>query len=399
MSDLHKPLSAAKPREAKRPSLWIPFIAIAATLLLSISGFWFFWEHRGGASKRVAIAEQSDTPEQSQPRTSTQATQQTGQDDESDGAIGINPNGSLDLSKVKKLSPLLPIDQEDGAPEPSPKPAFVPKTAPANRLSDWVPRPELVEQSAFGPLPKISPTGIRPLDAYSRSSGLIGANRVAIIIGGFGLSQTGSQRAIAQLPSSITLGFSPIGNSLQRWMQTARREGHEVLLQLPMEPLGYPTVNPGPRTLVSTATEAQNRENLHWSLARMTNYPVVMNYLGAGLGTKPEALQLILAEIRRRGLGFIDDGSAQASRAYAMAQEMGIPNAQASIVLDSNRNADQIRAKLNNLEALAKAKGFAIGTASVFPETVAVVAEWAKQAQRRGILIVPASNLIKDYQR
>ncbi|MEL7229872.1 MAG: divergent polysaccharide deacetylase family protein [Pseudomonadota bacterium] len=399
MSDLHKPLSAAKPKAPNTIAKWVPLAAITLTLVIALSGFWVFIQNRDSAVQRVAINSEADKPASSSPPPNVDPAREAGQTGPGEGEIGINPDGTLDLSKVKKLSPLLPIDQEDGAADPTPKPAFVPKPVPSNPLSDWVPRPDMVEQSAFGPLPKISPGGIRPLDAYSKSSGLIGANRVAIILGGLGLSQTGSQKAIAELPSSITLGFSPIGNSLQRWMQAARREGHEVVLQLPMEPLGYPAINPGPRTLVSSASEAQNRENLHWAMARMTNYPLVMNYLGAGLGTKPEALRPILAEIRRRGLGYIDDGSAQASRTLTLAQEMGIPNAQGSIVLDGNRNADQIRAKLNNLEALAKARGFAIGTASIFPETVAVVKEWAQQAKRRGILIVPASNLIKDYQR
>ena len=63
-------------------------------------------------------------------------------------------------------------------------------------MSDWVPLPDLVEKSEFGPLPKISDGDVRPLDAYSQASGMTGANRVAIIVGGLGLSQTGTQSAI-----------------------------------------------------------------------------------------------------------------------------------------------------------------------------------------------------------
>lgn len=400
MSDLHKPLAGAKtakPRSAKGGAV-LPFAVFVGALGILAFAVWTYLGYSNDGPQRVAISEQVK-PQPSAGASEATSNQATPTEDD-EQPISLNPDGTLDLSKVKKLSPLLPLDQEDGAPAAPPtSPAFVPKPVPASRLSAWVARPDMVEQSKYGPLPKISDGGLRPLDAYSKSAGVIGANRVAIIIGGFGLSQTGSQQAIAALPSSITLGFSPVGNSLQRWMQAARREGHEVLLQLPMEPLGYPTINPGPRTLVSTASENENLDNLHWAMGRMTNYPVVMNYLGAGLSVKPNALRPILAEVRRRGLGYIDDGSAQASQTLAMAREMGIPNAKGTLVLDGVRNSAQIKAKLANLEAVAKARGFAIGTGSVFPETVQAVTEWAAQAQSRGIVIVPASNLIKDYRR
>ncbi|WP_412160064.1 divergent polysaccharide deacetylase family protein, partial [Pantoea sp. SIMBA_079] len=67
-------------------------------------------------------------------------------------------------------------------------------------------------------------------------------------MGGLGLSQTGSMEAIDKLPQEVTLGFAPQGNSLQRWMQAARQNGHELVLQLPMEPFDYPRVNPGRNT-------------------------------------------------------------------------------------------------------------------------------------------------------
>ena len=317
-------------------------------------------------------------------------------------STGTTPTGNnaidepFDLKKVKPLSPLDPLP---GNPPENPGPSFKPKTVPAKRVSDWVPLPDLVEKSEFGPLPKISDGDVRPLDAYSQASGMTGANRVAIIVGGLGLSQTGTQSAIKNLPSSITLGFSPLGNSLQRWMQTARREGHEILLQLPMEPLGYPSINPGPRTLTSTATSGENLMNLRWALGRMTNYPLVMNYLGAGLTSKPEAMRPLLQEIRDRGLGYIDDGSASASTAVKLAGDLRLPHASGNIVIDSTRNAARMRANLQVLESLAKTRGFAIGTASAFDESVDVLNEWVKQAKERGIIIVPVSNLLNDYGR
>jgi polysaccharide deacetylase 2 family uncharacterized protein YibQ len=182
-------------------------------------------------------------------------------------------------------------------------------------------------------------------------------------------------------------------------MQTARREGHEVTLQLPMEPLGYPTIDPGPQTLTSKASVGENLGNLRWSLGRMTNYPMVTNYLGAGLTNKDTKLRPILQEIKNRGLAFFDDGSVDSSMAIPIAKDIRLPYLQGNAIIDSRRDANAMRSQLNALEGLAKQQGFAVGTATAFPDTIAVIKEWAENAQKRGILIVPASNLVKDFKR
>lgn len=387
MDDLHKPLGQ-KPEPGKKRNWLLPIFGFLAVGLMSLAAY-FFIDARDATKTLVAL---NDNDGELSAPTTIPSTKPT------DGAaIESNGNGSLDLSKIKPLSPLLPLDGDE---VPSaPKPAFTPKPTPVKRTPDWVPVPDLVERTEFGPLPRISEGGVRPLDAYSQSSGSVGANRVALIVGGLGLSQTGTQEAIAALPSSVTLGFSPFGNSLQRWMQLARKEGHEVILQLPMEPLGYPTIDPGPQTLTSKADAGENLRNLRWAMGRMTNYPLVMNYLGAGLANNSAVLQPILDEVRKRGLGYIDDGSIQASMAVNLAREMRLPNAQGSLVVDSVRQEQKIKSRLQTLEAVARQRGFAIGSATAFPETISAVAAWTKEAERRGILIVPASNLLKDYAR
>ena len=393
MDELHKPLGQQS-KDTKTTN-WTGYAVGAAALCLLSTAVYFFVDARSETKTVVALSETTQPKTQApsvQP--STAPTTEPAVPTE----LPRNPDGTIDFSKVKPLSPLEPLPNTPATSQPA-APAFKPKAKPPQRVSDWVPNQDMVEKSEFGPLPKISDGGVRPLDAYSRSSGVTGANRVAIILGGLGISQTGTQSAIQDLPSNITLGFSPLGNSLQRWMQTARRGGHEVVLQLPMEPLGYPTVNPaGSRTLTSVASPGENLKNLRWALGRMTNYPIVMNYLGSGLTSKPQALRPLLAEIKNRGLGFIDDGSAQASISLDVARSLRLPNTKGNLVLDSVRNADRIRANLQSLEALAKGRGFAIGTASAFPESVAVLKEWAKDARTRGIILVPVSNLLNDYR-
>jgi polysaccharide deacetylase 2 family uncharacterized protein YibQ len=249
----------------------------------------------------------------------------------------------------------------------------------------------LLEQSEMGPLPVRAADGRRAAEVYARPwSGTRGA-RIAVVIGGLGLSQTGTQAAIAKLPSEITLAFAPQGNSLGRWMQTARGEGHEIMMQLPLEPFDYPRVNPGRNTLTVEAEPRRNIENLYWALSRTTNYTGVMNYMGGRFTSDQAAFAPIMRELGERGLSYLDDGSSARSLAEGLAAESDVPYAQGDLVIDQARDRGGILAKLDQLEATARARGYAVGTGTAFDVTIDTVAEWARAVRKRGIEIVPVS--------
>lgn len=259
-----------------------------------------------------------------------------------------------------------------------------------------MPDQALIEPSDYGPLPVRSGDGRRPLDVYAgTSSGALGT-RIAIVVGGLGISQTGTQQAVERLPPGVTLAFAASGNSLDRWMQTARRNGHEVLLQAPMEPFGYPDVSPGEHTLTVADAVARRFAALDWSLGRLTNYVGVMNYMGARFNADPAALEPFLAELTRRGLLYLDDGTSSRSQARDVAIASGAPFVASDLVLDGDRSPDAIRRQLDALERVARARGTAVGVASAFETTVGTIAGWAAEAARRGIEIVPVSAIAFD---
>ncbi|WP_395449499.1 divergent polysaccharide deacetylase family protein [Aminobacter sp. UC22_36] len=262
-----------------------------------------------------------------------------------------------------------------------------------------LPEKALIEDSASGPLPIRAADGRRPFDVYARAwSGARGA-RVAIVIGGLGLSQTGTQTAIGKLPPEITLGFAPQGNSLGRWMQAARREGHEIVMQVPLEPFDFPNVNPGRNTLTVEASSDENLKNLRWTLSRTTNYTAVMNYMGARFSTSPEAMGAMMAELGKRGIGYVDDGSSARSLAPELALKNGVPFAAGDAIIDGVQDRGAILNKLDELERIARAKGIAIGTGNAFDVTVDAVTSWASEARKRGIEIVPISAVASDPER
>lgn len=262
-----------------------------------------------------------------------------------------------------------------------------------------LPDPALIEQSDVGPLPVRDAAGRRPFDVYARGwSGARGA-RIALLIGGLGISQTGTQEAISKLPSEITLAFAPLGNSLARWMRTARQEGHEVMLQVPMEPFGTPSGSTGKHMLRVAAAEEENLQKLRWMLARITNYTGIVNYTGARFTADRQAMDVLMGELGRRGLGYLDDGTSARSVAQEAALASGVPFAAGDAVIDAEGGRGAILERLDELERIARVRGFAVGTGSALTLTVDTVAAWAQEVTKRGIELVPVSAVAFDPER
>ena len=148
---------------------------------------------------------------------------------------------------VREQLPVV-ISGSDTAPPPRGGVGFRvedPQSLRQNPSTAHMPDDALIEDGAYGPLPARAPDGRRPYDVYAGAWSGKPGTRIAIVVGGLGISQTGTMNAIGSLPPGVTFGFSPSGNSLDRWMQEARRSGHELVLQVPLEPVGYPQVDPG----------------------------------------------------------------------------------------------------------------------------------------------------------
>jgi uncharacterized protein len=295
---------------------------------------------------------------------------------------------------------IIHVQTEEG--DSPPKAAIVihdPSTLGQNLKVAHIPDRALIEAGDAGPLPVRAADGRRPFDVYARPwSGARGA-RVAIVIGGLAVSQTGTQAAIAKLPAEVTLAFAPQGNSIGRWMQAARQSGHEIVMQVPLEPFDYPNVNPGRNTLTVAASAEENLKSLRWALSRTTNYTGVMNYMGARFSADPAAMEPFMAELGKRGLAYIDDGSSARSLAPDLALKDGVPFVAGDTAIDAVQDRGAILKKLDSLEATARAKGTAVGIGSAFDLTVDTVSSWAAEAKKRGIEIVPISAVAIDPQK
>ncbi|MDO9442875.1 MAG: divergent polysaccharide deacetylase family protein [Beijerinckiaceae bacterium] len=260
----------------------------------------------------------------------------------------------------------------------------------------------LVEKGTHGPLPKIGADGARPSEVYARplimpTNMRAGAPRIAIVVGGMGLSQTATSGAIDKLPAAVTLAFAPYGSDLAQQAATARTAGHEILLQSPME--GFDKDAGGARALLTDASAAKTIDTLHWQMSRFPGYVGVTNFLGARFTTSQNALSPVMREIGDRGLLFFDDGSSPQSLAPTVAAAAGVSASRADVVIDASQRAEDIEAALQRLEKLAREKGTAIGMASGLPQTVERIARFTQGLEQRGVALVPLTAVIAPASR
>jgi uncharacterized protein len=251
------------------------------------------------------------------------------------------------------------------------------------------------EASHNGPIPKIAPDGTRPAEAFAQPVKAMAdrpnAPRIAIVVAGLGISAIGTSDALAKLPGPVTLAFAPYGPDLDRIATRAREGGHELLLQVPMEPFDYPDNDPGPQTLLTSLNAGQNVERLHWLMSRLQGYVGIANYMGGRFTASETALAPVLREAAKRGLIYVEDGTSPRSLAGQVAGANNLPYAKADLMIDAVPTSAEIDRALGRLEKTARERSIAVGMANALPASIERIALWAKSAESRGILLVPIS--------
>jgi uncharacterized protein len=249
----------------------------------------------------------------------------------------------------------------------------------------------LLEKSRYGMIPVVA-DGLKPFTAYAAEADRAKAAKmpvVAIVVGGLGVGAAKTTDAIMKLPAAVTLAFTPYGSDPAKLAERARAQRHEVLLQIPMEPFDYPDNDPGPQTLLTTLGAEQNLDRLYWHLSRFQGYAGIANFMGARFVVTDAVMQPIVREAAKRGLGYLDDGSAPRSVAASLAAGQAMPFAKADFSIDAVPTAVEIDRALAKLESLAKERGTAVGIASALPISIERIGVWIKTLESHGIMLVP----------
>jgi polysaccharide deacetylase 2 family uncharacterized protein YibQ len=214
--------------------------------------------------------------------------------------------------------------------------------------------------------------------------------RVALLVGGIGLSLTDSTAAIDRLPPAVSLAVMPGSGNLGRILPMLRARKHEFLLSVPMEPLGFPLDDPDSATALTTSlSDGENAARLSSILGSAAGYVGLTNILGPLKGERlmsaPDLFGAVQKEAAERGLFFVEAGT----RTLSMKGRL------ADVVLDDDPvNRETLDARLDRLTHIALDKGSAVGIIAL-PRSVTLdrATAWTKMLGAKGVELVPVSAL------
>ena len=234
-----------------------------------------------------------------------------------------------------------------------------------------------------------------PADIYARKfANPEGLPMVGLVIGGLGMNATQTQLAIDDLPAEVTLSFALDSKRLDHWIKTARADGHEVLIEVPMEAYDYGRMKMHPDTLLAGADAKANLTRLEAVLARTSGYFGIVNYQGAKFAADKASATPVLERLSEKGLAFIDDGSFERTSLESLSRASGLRYARAAGPVDARQTPADISAELMDLESLALEKGAAFGSGYAFPVTVEAAKVWISQLEEKGLVLAPVSAII-----
>lgn len=390
--DLSAPLGQDKPRRKRR--LRLPFTAMQllavmlGLFLAAFAGFAIFNKDPLGGEPmtRIAIGEPKATDERP-------AVSGHGEDSKQDGKHEAKePSKQAGEQKTVTMIDGSTGTRRDvviGSGEAADKGEAAAASAPPPVMAGI--DPKLLEKSRYGMIP-VAAGDLKPFNVYAADSDRARAAKmpvVAILIGGLGVGAAKTTDAIMRLPPAVTLAFTPYGADPGKLAERARTQRHEIFLQIPMEPYDFPDNDPGPQTLLTSLSPDQNMDRLYWHLSRMQGYAGLANFMGARFIATEPAMQPIIREAARRGLGFFDDGASPRSIAPQAAATAAMPFGKGDIAIDVVPTPAEIDRALSKLESAARQRGVAIGTASALPVSIERIGAWTRTLSDRGILLVP----------
>jgi polysaccharide deacetylase 2 family uncharacterized protein YibQ len=373
--DLNSPLGMDERKKRRLPSP-VPVIASAVGAIFAIGIAWTaLIDNPLGGEPVAVVAIDRTKPQAGKARQNDAAAQSNAQQSAPPVGKAEPGTGASGQASPPPSGPLIIKVPQRGAPPPL--------------MGSDTP---IAEASKYGLVPKISSDGRKPSDIFAKTSVAEAEDKrpkIAILIGGLGIGREATNQVFDRLPRTITLGFPPYGDNLEQWVARAREDGHEIMLQVPMEPFDYPDNDPGPQTLLTSASSEQNLDRLYWHLSRFQGYAGLANFMGARFVATDAAMQPIVREAGKRGLAWFDDGTAPRSVAGTIAQGQAMPFAKADLTIDVVPTAVEIDRALAQLETVARQRGVAVGVASALPITIDRIASWTKLLEGRGILLVP----------
>jgi uncharacterized protein len=307
-----------------------------------------------------------------------------------------------------ELPPLAPAAEPPARIAPAPvatteapavaAPATPPAPVKLAAIQAPVPAPKI---PASAPIAKAAPQSL-PASPIGQAAWLRNARpladtkslpAVAIVIDDLGLGAQFTRQAIA-LDGAVTLALMTYADHLSEWTGAARAAKHELLVHVPMQPING-KIDPGPKALTVGMSQAEILDRLRWGLGRMDGYVGINNHMGSRFTQDRAGMAVVMAEVKARGLLFLDSVTIGRTVGPATAAPMRVPFAERNVFLDDVATVAGVSRQIAVLEQVARKHGTAIAIGHPHPATLDVLAQWLPKAVSRGIAVVPLTSVVR----
>jgi polysaccharide deacetylase 2 family uncharacterized protein YibQ len=180
--------------------------------------------------------------------------------------------------------------------------------------------------------------------------------------------------------------------------EAAHRAGHELLLHVPMEPIDH-RADPGPHALYVSMPPEEILAQLRWGLDRFTGFVGINNHMGSRFTANGRGMAVVMAELRRRGLLFLDSRTTADSGGIRQAVADDVPRAARDVFLDDDLRPTAVAGQLARVEQVARRDGSAIAIGHAHDATIAALRTWLPTLRRKGFALVPLTAVVQYRMR
>ena len=288
--------------------------------------------------------------------------------------------------------PKPPITAEQPAPEPEALPLAIPSEpdAPPAAAPAPPPAPAPIEEK------QVASAALVGKPAWLTNALPSTANKpmIAVIIDDMGLDRRRSAQIVA-LPGPLTISFMTYAGNATKQVQDARAHGHEIMMHMPMQPHSA-SFDAGPDVLMEQLPPEELRRRVVADLDRFSGYVGVNNHMGSRFTEFAPGMRIVMEELHKRGLLFVDSMTTSKSVGPATAKSVGVPEVSRDIFLDDVDNKEAVERQLAKLETMARQHGSAIAIGHPHDNTIAALTEWLPGLAGKGLTLVPVTAVVKS---
>ncbi len=219
--------------------------------------------------------------------------------------------------------------------------------------------------------------------------------RIAIVIDDFGAVYRQAKEFL-KINVPITFSVLPFRRHSREIAKLVHDRGYEVVLHLPMEPYGYPSINPGKGALLLQMPDIEIKQMTNKCLDDLDPFiSGVNNHMGSAFTENAEKMKVVLEEIKKRRLFFLDSLTSPHSTAYKTARSLHLSTCRRDIFLDVKQTKEFVNGQLKKLISIARKRGKAIAIGHPYTVTFEVLKEKLPYINKREARVVPVSELTK----